>query len=87
MGIPFSGRIGINMTRFIKNSIPVIAAAGLIGFYAVPSQSQAPTSAEANIATVNQYCVGCHSDKLKTAGVTFEHMTVANIAKDPELFE
>jgi hypothetical protein len=75
------------MTRFIRNSIPAVAVIGMIGFYAVPSSSQAPATAEANIATVNQYCVGCHSDKLKTAGVTFEHMTAASIAKDPELFE
>ncbi len=75
------------MTRIIRNSIPVVAAIGMVGFYAAPSSSQAPATAEANIATVNQYCVGCHSDKLKTAGVTFEHMTSASIAKDPELFE
>jgi cytochrome c551/c552 len=75
------------MTRFFRNSIPAVAAIGMIGFYAVPSSSQAPATAEANIATVNQYCVGCHSDKLKTAGVTFEHMTAASVAKDPALFE
>ena len=30
---------------------------------------------------------GCHNDKAKTGGVTFEGITAASIAKDPELFE
>ncbi len=75
------------MTRLIRNSIPAIAALGLVGFYAVPSRSQAPVTAEANLATVKQYCAGCHSDKLKTGGVSLENITTASIAKDPELFE
>ena len=75
------------MTRFIKNSIPVIAAIGLVGFYAAPSQSQAPASADAQLATVKEYCSGCHSDKLKSGGASFEGMTAASVAKNPELFE
>ena len=75
------------MTRTIKNFIPVIAALGLAGFYAAPSKSQAPPTADAQLATMKQYCAGCHSDRLKTGGASFENITAASIAKDPELFE
>ena len=34
-----------------------------------------------------QYCVGCHNDKAKIGGVSFQGITAASIAKDPELFE
>ncbi|MEO8097620.1 MAG: DUF1592 domain-containing protein [Acidobacteriota bacterium] len=75
------------MTRLIKNSIPVIAAIGLVGFYAVPSSSQAPASPDAQLATVKQYCSGCHSDKIKTGGISLEGVTAATIAQDPDRFE
>ncbi|MCU1338798.1 MAG: hypothetical protein JWO19_4379 [Bryobacterales bacterium] len=77
--------------RHIKNSIPRIAVIGavvsLAGVFTVSRPSQAQDSADAQLATVKQYCSGCHSDKLKTGGVSFEGITAASIAKDPELFE
>jgi len=73
--------------RHIKISIPVIAAIGLVGVFTCPSASQAPAPADAQLAVVKQYCSGCHSDKLKTGGVSFEGITAASIAKDPDLFE
>lgn len=73
--------------RYFKTLIPVFAAVGLIGLYTVPSVSQAPPTAEAQVAIVNQYCVGCHSAKGKIGGVSFEGMTAATIAQDPALFE
>ena len=73
--------------RHMKNLIPLIAAVGLIGVFTRPSASQAPAPADVNAAVVKQYCSGCHSDKLKTGGASFEGMTAASIAKDPELYE
>jgi mono/diheme cytochrome c family protein len=73
--------------RHIKHSIPLIAAIGLLGIFTRPSASQAPASPDAQLATVKQYCQGCHNDKAKTGGVSFENMTAASVAKDPELFE
>src|SRR5690242_4417536 len=87
MGVSFAGRIGTNMTRLFRNSIPALAAIGLVGLYVTNSKSQAPTTAEANLATVKQYCSGCHSDRLKTGGISLENITTASIAKDPDLFE
>jgi mono/diheme cytochrome c family protein len=70
--------------------VPVIGAAGLavlIATHPSQAQSQAQDSADAQLATVKQYCAGCHSDRIKTGGVSFEGITAASIAKDPELFE
>jgi hypothetical protein len=65
----------------------MIAAVGLIGVFNLPSASQAPDPADAQLATVKQYCQGCHNDKAKTGGVSFEGITAATIAQDPERFE
>jgi mono/diheme cytochrome c family protein len=78
--------------RHIKTSIPLIAVISLIGVFTAPSGSQAQDSGSASgeaaqLATIKQYCSGCHSDRAKTGGVTFEGITAASVAKDPELFE
>jgi len=73
--------------RHIKSSIPLIAAIGMVGVFTRPSASQAQDSSDAQLATVKQYCAGCHSDKIKTGGVSFEGITAASIAQDPERFE
>ncbi len=36
---------------------------------------------------MQQYCVGCHNDRAKTGGVSFQGITAATIAQDPERFE
>ena len=54
----------------------------------VPASPVAPSmSAEAQLATVKQYCTGCHNDRSKMAGVSFEGLTPDAIATHPELFE
>jgi mono/diheme cytochrome c family protein len=70
--------------RHIKSSIPLIAMAGV---FAASPASQAQEPSDAQLATVKQYCSGCHNDKAKIAGVTFQGITADSIAKDPELFE
>ena len=71
--------------RYLKNSIPVIAVLGLT---CVVNAAQAPApSPDAQLATIKQYCSGCHSDKGKLGGVSFEGITAASVAKNPELFE
>src|SRR5216684_4281549 len=74
--------------RHIKTSIPLIGAViSFVGVFTAPPLSQAQSSADAQLATIKQYCSGCHSDKAKTGGVSFEGITAASISKDPELFE
>src|SRR6185295_13485203 len=37
--------------------------------------------------TINRYCVGCHSDRLKTSGLSLEKADAAHPALNPELWE
>ena len=67
-----------------KIAIPLICLAGILS--AAPA-TQGPDPAEASLATVKQYCSGCHSDKAKIGGISFEGITAETIAKDPERFE
>jgi hypothetical protein len=70
-----------NLTRI---AISLICLAGVLA--AAPA-TEGPDPAEANLATVKQYCSGCHNDKAKIGGVSFQGATVASIAQNPELFE
>src|SRR5258707_15561511 len=83
--------------RHIKNSIPlgiplIGAVISFVGVSTAPPASQAQSSANAQVATIKQYCSGGHSDKAKTGGVSFEgDISTGNpaaiIAKDPDLFD
>ena len=57
-------------------------------FTASPRQSAPQTSAtDAQLATVQQYCVGCHNDRAKTGGFSFQGLTPESIGEHAELFE
>src|ERR1051326_120012 len=73
--------------RNVRTSIPLIAIVALVCLFTSSRPSQAQDPAAVQLATMKQYCVGCHSDKLKTAGISFEGITAATIAEDPERFE
>src|SRR5678810_852111 len=51
------------------------------------AQAAAPQAGQAQLATINTYCVGCHNDRAKTAGVSFEGLKVENIGERADLFE
>src|SRR3984885_91739 len=70
--------------RPMNSSIPLIA---LVGVFAASSASQAQDSPDAHLALVKQYCVGCHNDKAKIGGISFQDITAETVAKDPERFE
>jgi len=67
--------------RHITNSALLI-----VGVLTAPA-IQAQDSADAQLATIKQYCAGCHSDKAKMGGFSFQNITAESVAKDPELFE
>jgi mono/diheme cytochrome c family protein len=73
--------------RYVKNSIPLIAVAGLVGAFTASRAVKAQDAGDARLATVKQYCVVCHNDRLKTGGASFEGITAASITQNPELFE
>lgn len=47
--------------------------------------SQQPSESDAQAAVIKQYCVGCHNDRLKTAGLTLESLDVRHPAEGGEL--
>ena len=82
------------MRRQITHSISAIAVIGAAGLFTatLPSLAQtpaapAPGGPDAPLATFKQYCQGCHNDKAKTGGVSFEGVSAGSVGKDPELFE
>jgi mono/diheme cytochrome c family protein len=80
-----------------KRLLPIAAAAvaSFAGVFAAapaapPVQTPAPASesaAAAQLAIVKEYCAGCHNDKGKVGGVSFDGVTAADIGRQPELFE
>ncbi|HVG53256.1 MAG TPA: DUF1592 domain-containing protein, partial [Vicinamibacterales bacterium] len=49
-----------------------------------PAAAQSP---DAQLATITQYCVGCHNDRAKIGGVSFEGVTADSIGQRAEVFE
>jgi hypothetical protein len=46
-----------------------------------------PQAGQARQAVIQQYCIGCHNDRLRTSGLSLEHINTANPEKDAELWE
>src|ERR1700733_3372441 len=65
----------------------LLAAIGLAGILNAAPTTQAQDPGDAQLATIKQYCSGCHSDKAKIGGISFQGITAESVAKDPELFE
>lgn len=38
-------------------------------------------------ALLDQYCVGCHNQRAKTAGLSFDTMDLTDVSKNPEIWE
>src|SRR5215472_1775087 len=77
------------MTKTLIALSAIISLAAV--FTASPSPQAAPapqtSAADVQLATIEQYCVGCHNDRAKTGGVSFEGITAASVGEHAELFE
>ena len=81
------------MTRNLIALIAIISLAGL--FTASPAHPALQTSAalsgapvaDAQLATIKQYCAGCHNDRAKTGGVSFDGITADTIGQHADVFE
>src|SRR5215467_919081 len=62
-----------------------ILAAAILG----ASQTSPPSNADAtrHRATLDQYCVTCHNDRLKTSNLSLEHLDLATAGDHPETWE
>jgi len=62
-----------------------------VPFVAMGAPQQAGAADTASLqqyeALVNKYCVGCHSEKLKTGGVVLEKRDLAKISDDAQVWE
>lgn len=72
----------------------LVAIVGIGGWAAVAGlRAQAPARPAASAAApnprtfLNTYCIGCHSDKLRTSGLSLETVDVTNPAANTELWE
>src|SRR5215467_5886874 len=71
----------------------VVGTLSAFGFALGAMQAQAPQSPAAQSAASNQrqfldrYCTACHNDRLKTGGMTLEHVDVARPDAQPEVWE
>ena len=63
--------------------------AGILGLaVTIGSQQIArPEEPSPDRALLNQYCVGCHNEKLKTAGLMLDKLDLAHPGQDPEAWE
>jgi mono/diheme cytochrome c family protein len=69
-------------------SAPVAAPVGAPAPPLGSAQGTAPAAgAETQLATIKQYCAGCHNERAKVGGVSFDGLTAANIGQRAEVLE
>ena len=54
---------------------------------AAAGQPAGPGAAASHAALLERYCVGCHNDRLRTAGLALDRIDLADVGADPELWE
>ena len=62
--------------------LAILALTG--GLVSLSAQQSAPSPQR---AFINQYCIGCHNDKLKTGGLALDTVNVENVSQGPEIWE
>jgi len=69
--------------------IPVLFFAGSIGVGGPQQQSTGPRrqAVSPERAVVNQYCVACHNNRMKTAGLALDTISAENVNQHPEEWE
>src|SRR5215471_18499183 len=71
------------MRRTHITAMLVLTLAGALAAKPGPAPGPAPEPA----AVLNQYCVSCHNDRLKTAGFAIDRLNVANVPHNPAAWE
>jgi mono/diheme cytochrome c family protein len=59
---------------------------GSVAFTTPQSASLSPAP-DPHLATIKQYCAGCHNDRIKAAGVSFDGLTTESIGQQADVFE
>jgi hypothetical protein len=71
----------------MKRGLWVLAAAMSLAPVAGVSTQQRPTGQQTPQAAVQQYCVTCHNDRLKTSGLSLEKLDITKAAEHADLWE
>src|SRR3954451_5831934 len=82
----------VKSNGFLFTAALVLASVGLMAAPAPPtptplSQAAPPAAAAPYARAIDQYCVSCHSYRLKTGGLSLEGLDAAQAGSNPELWE
>jgi hypothetical protein len=84
----------VRCNAFLFSAALGVASVGLMASQAAGPASQAPAAAPAapavtasNRAVLDQYCVNCHSQRLKTGGLSLEGIDLSRAGANPEIWE
>src|SRR5688500_10486214 len=64
-----------------------VGASAQAGAAQAPAATQTIADGQPQLATVRQYCAGCHNDRAKTAGLSFDGLTADSISQRAEVLE
>ena len=64
-----------------------VAAVGCLPVSAQELSSPDPQAPSQYRAVLNQYCIACHNEKLKTAGLILSQVDIENVPADAEVWE
>jgi len=73
------GCLSLSLICLLGATLPAFAGQG--------AASTAPPASAAHKATVDRYCVTCHNDRLKTAGLALDRIDIADPKAAPEVWE
>src|SRR6516225_6351174 len=83
-----TGRTVVRALAVLTAGWIVIASAAAMRLYAAPTQqSPSPAPAPSQRTVIDKYCVTCHNQKLKTAGLLLDTADMANPSQDGALWE
>src|SRR5438105_354224 len=74
-------------TAYLHGAAGVPARAGSPAPKAAPAPAPSAETATEVKAVVDKYCISCHSERLKTAGLVLEKHDIREAAADPETWE
>src|SRR5215470_180333 len=63
----------------------LVASFGAVAF--TTAQQAVTPSPDSQLATIKQYCGGCHNDRMKAAGVSFDGLTADAVGRRADVFE
>ena len=75
---------GFVLALYASTTAPVGAQSATTSTVPLPSTFPLPSTSSTFVTT---YCVGCHNQRVKTAGVAFDTMDLADVSRDAEVWE